>query len=164
MNELAKELHLTRTKFTDTSGLRGNVSTAREMALALRVALDDKVLRDIMADDYEQIVSRDGYSKIAYSTTNLPLLSRRHDVVGGKTGYTRKAGYCYITAAQFDHREVVMVFLGAREKLTRFGDFNRVSDWLERGAPGAKVSPKRPRRTVDSPKLDVEVRGRVAEP
>jgi len=36
--QVAKELHLKRTKFTDASGLRGNVSTAREMAIALRAA------------------------------------------------------------------------------------------------------------------------------
>jgi hypothetical protein len=56
----------------------------------------------------------------------------------------------------------VMAFLGANEKLTRFGDFNRVASWMERGAPGAKIVTKRPKRTP--PKLDVEVRGRVATP
>src|SRR5690606_13891301 len=33
MNELARELGLVNTQFTDPSGLRGNVSTARDMAL-----------------------------------------------------------------------------------------------------------------------------------
>lgn len=51
MNKVAKDLHLKRTKFTDTSGLRGNVSTAREMAIALRAALEDDVLRGIMHED-----------------------------------------------------------------------------------------------------------------
>src|SRR3954467_6118596 len=51
MNAVAKDLHLKRTKFTDPTGLRGNVSTAREMATALRAALADDVLRSIMAQD-----------------------------------------------------------------------------------------------------------------
>jgi D-alanyl-D-alanine carboxypeptidase len=84
-------------------------------------------------------------------------------VIGGKTGYTRAAGYCFVTGARFSGREVVMTFLGAEGKLTRFGDFNRVAAWLETGAPGGKISlkdiaAKRPRL-----KIDGEVRGRVAK-
>lgn len=162
MNKLAKELHLKRTKFTDPSGLRGNVSTAREMALALRVALDDSVLREIMGTESHRVVSKDGSSRIDYLTTNVPLQTKKHDVIGGKTGYTRPAGYCFITGARFADREVVMAFLGAPEKLTRFGDFNRVADWIDRGAPGAKITLKRPKRAT--PAVDTEVRGRVAAP
>jgi serine-type D-Ala-D-Ala endopeptidase (penicillin-binding protein 7) len=162
MNKVAKELHLKRTKFTDTSGLRGNVSTAREMAIALRAALEDDVLRGIMHEDFAEVVSKDRYAKIGYGTTNQPLVARRYDVIGGKTGYTKPAGYCFITAARFENHEVVMAFLGANEKLTRFGDFNRVASWIERGAPGSKISTKRPKRA--SPKLDTEARGRIAAP
>jgi D-alanyl-D-alanine carboxypeptidase len=161
MNKLAKELHLKRTKFTDPSGLRGNVSTAREMAIALRAMLEDKVLRDIAGTESVRVTSKDGSAKIDYMTTNVPLQSGRHSVIGGKTGYTRPAGYCYVTGARFDKREVMMVFLGAPEKLTRFGDFNRVADWIERGAPGSKIGVKRPKTAA--PKLD-EVRGRIANP
>ena len=162
MNKLAKELHLKRTKFTDTSGLRGNVSTAREMAIALRAALGDRVLREIMNTESYRVHSKDRSAHIDYMTTNVPLQTGRHDVIGGKTGYTRPAGYCFITGARFEKREVMMVFLGANEKLTRFGDFNRVAAWLDRGAPGAKVSLKRPKRAA--PKVDADVHGRIATP
>ncbi|MBA3464050.1 MAG: D-alanyl-D-alanine carboxypeptidase [Deltaproteobacteria bacterium] len=162
MNKVAKKLALKRTKFTDTSGLRGNVSTAREMAIALRAALEDDVLRGIMHEQTAEIVSKDRYARITYGTTNQPLVSKRYDVVGGKTGYTKPAGYCFVTAVKFDNREVVMAFLGAGEKLTRFGDFNRVAGWIDRGAPGAKIVTKRPKRAT--PRLDVETRGRVAAP
>jgi D-alanyl-D-alanine endopeptidase (penicillin-binding protein 7) len=161
MNKLAKELHLKRTKFTDPSGLRGNVSTAREMALALRAALEDDVLRRIMGEEHAEVMSKDRYAKIGYSNTNQPLVAHRYDVIGGKTGFTNAAGYCFITGARFDNREIVMAFLGADGKLTRFADFNRVAAWLERGAPGAKIVTKRPKRA--RPKLDVEAHGSVAE-
>ena len=162
MNKVAKKLNLKRTKFTDTSGLRGNVSTAREMAVALRAALTDETLREIMHEDFVEVISKDRYAKIGYGTTNQPLVAGRYDVIGGKTGYTKPAGYCFVTAARFEKHEVVMAFLGANEKLTRFGDFNRVAAWIERGAPGSKISTKRPKRAT--PKLDVEARGRVAAP
>jgi len=162
MNKVAKKLNLKRTKFTDTSGLRGNVSTAREMAVALRAALADETLREIMHEDFAEVISKDRYAKIGYGTTNQVLVAKRYDVIGGKTGYTKPAGYCFVTAARFEKHEVVMAFLGANEKMTRFGDFNRVAAWIERGAPGSKISTKRPKRAT--PKLDVEARGRVASP
>lgn len=162
MNKVARSLSLKRTKFTDPSGLRGNVSTAREMAIALRAALEDEVLRGIMHEQNAEVISKDRYARINYGTTNQALVAKKYDVIGGKTGYTKPAGYCFVTAARFDNREVVMAFLGAGEKMTRFGDFNRVAAWIERGAPGAKVTTKRPKRA--SPRLDTELRGRVAAP
>ena len=162
MNKVAKDLHLKRTRFTDASGLRGNVSTAREMAIALRATLDDEVLRRIMSEEFAEVISKDRYSKIGYGTTNQPLVAHKYNVIGGKTGYTTAAGYCFITGAKFENREVVMAFLGADGKLTRFADFNRVASWIDRGAPGSKIVTKRPTRTP--PKLDVDARGRVAAP
>jgi serine-type D-Ala-D-Ala endopeptidase (penicillin-binding protein 7) len=162
MNDVAKDLHLKRTKFTDVTGMRGNVSTAREMAIALRAALEDDVLREIMNDDFEVIVGKGGKPKIPYGNTNQALLAHKYDVIGGKTGYTVPAKYCFITGARFKGREVMMVFLGAPAKSTRFADFNRVAAWLENGAPGSAVTldggAKRPKLKVDG-----DVRGRVAK-
>lgn len=164
MNDIAKDLHLKRTKFTDPTGLRGNVSTAREMAIALRAALDDDVLREVMGQQYALVIGKWGKPKIGYGTTNQPLVVKKWDVIGGKTGYTEAAGYCFVTGARIGGREVVMTFLGANGKLTRFADFNRIADWLAKGAPGGKLdiakatSTKRPKL-----KIDGDVRGRVAK-
>jgi D-alanyl-D-alanine endopeptidase (penicillin-binding protein 7) len=131
MNDVVRRLHLTHTHLTDASGLHGNESTAREMAIALREALADDVLREILGEEAREIRSRDGYA-ITYRTTNQPLVAGRYEVIGGKTGYTEAAGYCYVTAARLAHRAVVMAFLGAEGKLTRFADFYRVAAWLDR--------------------------------
>jgi len=160
MNAIAKDLHLKQTRFTDPTGLRGNVSTAREMAIALRAALDDGVLRSIMRQDTAEVVSKDHYARIHYGTTNQPLVAGKWDVTGGKTGYTSAAGYCFITGARFDDREVVMAFLGADGKLSRFSDFDRVAAWLDRGAPGGKLASQRPNRARPTP--DTATRGRIA--
>jgi D-alanyl-D-alanine endopeptidase (penicillin-binding protein 7) len=150
MNAVARRLHLAHTRFTDPTGLHGNVSTAREMAIALRATLEDDVLRSIMRQDSAEIVSKDRYSRIHYGSTNQPLVAGKWDVIGGKTGYTHSAGYCFITAARIDDREVVMAFLGASGKLTRFDDFNRVAAWLDRrrGPPTAEPPADRRRRTA----------------
>jgi|JI10StandDraft_1071094.scaffolds.fasta_scaffold37935_3 D-alanyl-D-alanine endopeptidase (penicillin-binding protein 7) len=144
MNKLAKDLGLKRTKFTDSSGLRGNVSTAREMALALRAAHRDPVLAEIMATTYYVVKSRSGVNKIAYGSTNQPMVAGTHRVTGGKTGFTRAAGYCFITGAEFGGRRYLLAFLGAEQKATRFADFGRVASWLEAGAPGAVIKPASP--------------------
>jgi len=163
MNAIAKDLHLTRTKFTDPTGLRGNASTAREMATALRAALADDVLRSIMHQDTADVVSKDHYAKIHYESTNVPLVAKQWDVIGGKTGYTKPAGYCFLTGAKVADREVVMAFLGADDKLSRFGDFNRVAEWIDRGAPGGKLATKRPRHAT-KPDPDAHSGSRVATP
>ena len=129
MNGVAKDLGLKHTRFTDPSGLRGNVSTAREMALAVRAALADDVLRDVMGTDSVIVKSRSGYEKIRYGNTDRALGSK-WTVIGGKTGYTEAAGYCFITGARFAGKEVVMAFLKADGKQTRFADFDRVAAWL----------------------------------
>jgi D-alanyl-D-alanine endopeptidase (penicillin-binding protein 7) len=161
MNQLARELGLRKTRFTDPSGLRGNVSTAREMALALRVVLRDRVLRQIMATDSAVIRSKSGYAKLVYGNTNEPLLARRFKVSGGKTGYTVPAGYCYVTGAEFRGREVVMAFLGAEGKQTRFADFGRIATWLEAGAPGSRVKLREAARP-ERPKLRVSAQGKTS--
>jgi D-alanyl-D-alanine endopeptidase (penicillin-binding protein 7) len=140
MTQVAKELHLKRTKFTDPTGLRGNVSTAREMAMALRAALADDVIASIMREDSAEVVSKDHYARIHYTSTNQPLVIGKWEVTGGKTGYTRPAGYCFVAGARIEHRAVVMAFLGADGKLTRFDDFNRIASWLDRGAPGSRLA------------------------
>jgi serine-type D-Ala-D-Ala endopeptidase (penicillin-binding protein 7) len=129
MNKIAKQLELKKTRFTDATGLRGNVSTAREMALALKHALEDAELRAVMSDPDETVVAKGG-KHIEYASTNVPLRAKKYDVIGGKTGYTEAAGYCFITGARFAGKEVVMAFLKSDGKLTRFADFDRVAAWL----------------------------------
>jgi D-alanyl-D-alanine endopeptidase (penicillin-binding protein 7) len=162
MNAVAKDLGLKKTKFTDTSGLRGNVSTAREMALAIRAALDDDVIREIMGTSYVVVKSESGYAKIGYGNTDQALSSSKWKVIGGKTGYTEAAGYCFIVGAEIAGRPIVMAFLGADGKHARFTDFERVAEWVDAGAPGSKVKIK-PVKARAAPRLSVTARGH-AEP
>ncbi len=68
---------------------------------------------------------------IEYHNTDLIARSRRWRVVTGKTGYTDQALYCLAIAVRMPNQhDVAMVFLGAVGKLTRFGDFSRVTQWL----------------------------------
>lgn len=137
MNKLARELGLADTAFTDPSGLRGNESSAHDMALAFKAALEDAVLVEIMGTrDATVRATRKKAKPIHYHNTNQPLHGDTYQVFAGKTGYTRKAGYCLLTAARIDGRDVIMVFLGGEKKSTRFRDFYQVAKWLDRGREG----------------------------
>jgi serine-type D-Ala-D-Ala endopeptidase (penicillin-binding protein 7) len=145
MNAQARALGLKKTRFDNPSGLRGNVSTAREIVVALRAALADPVLAEILATP-QALVRSVGPApvQVEYFATTVPLrLEKRFPVLGGKTGYTDAARYCLAIAARIDGRRVGMVFLGAEGKLTRFADFNRGAAWLL-----AKASTKAPEVTA----------------
>jgi D-alanyl-D-alanine endopeptidase (penicillin-binding protein 7) len=143
MNEFARASGLDETSFTDTSGLRGNTSTAREMVAAFQKALADPVLAEIMATtDVEIASTRPRQTRIRYRNTNRSLVAGRYEVIGGKTGYTDAARYCLLIAAKIGDRRVAFVFLGAEGKLTRYGDFNRVVDWILDGMPNADKAVK----------------------
>lgn len=134
MNRLASKLGLTRTHFTDPSGLRGNTSTAREMARAMHQAMLDPLLARIMGTKSVTVrsVHKRRPRSIKYFNTNVSLRLSKHTVTGGKTGYTRAAGHCLLITAEIKGHELAMVFLGTHGTLTRFADFKRVTSWLLR--------------------------------
>lgn len=133
MNAVALDLGLKRTSFVDPTGLNGNWSTAREMSVALSAALRDPVLSEIMATRFASIHSVGGrrVRTINYANTNRVLHRDNPRVLGGKTGYTRDAGYCLVTGVEMSQRRLAFVFLGGDGELTRFADFNRVMGWME---------------------------------
>lgn len=132
LNALARELGLERTSFTDPTGLNGNVSTAREMAIALKHTLEDPVLAELIGTKFASItrLSHKKARVIHYANTNRMLHRERFKTLGGKTGYTRDAGYCLISASLVRGHRLAFIFLGADGELTRFADFNRVWDWM----------------------------------
>jgi D-alanyl-D-alanine endopeptidase (penicillin-binding protein 7) len=140
INAYVDELGLSHTEFTDLPGLRGNVSTARELATAFRLAWGDPVLRAILSTEETHIYSTaPRHIAIKYFNTNR-LMRGKHEVLGGKTGYTDAAGFCLVTGARIGGREVVMAFLGSWGKLTRYGDFGRVADWMADGRPNSALA------------------------
>jgi D-alanyl-D-alanine endopeptidase (penicillin-binding protein 7) len=144
MNAVARDLGLRRTSFIDPTGLNGNWSTAREMAMGLAAALHDRVLAEILATKFVSIHSVGGrrVRTIHYANTNRVLHRDSMHVLGGKTGFTDDAGYCLVTGVEMNERRIAFVFLGGDGELTRFADFNRVVGWMEfnRGGGGVAVT------------------------
>lgn len=147
MNDKAGALGLRRTSFGDPTGLDDrNRSTPRELARVLRAAAAVPLIGEISkkAKYLARAVDRPGYT-VEYENTDLVARGGRFTVLTGKTGYTDLAGYCLAIAAHLPpdggNRDVAMVFLGEAGKLTRFGDFGRVAQWIAEKRPGLPAPP-----------------------
>jgi D-alanyl-D-alanine carboxypeptidase len=134
MTERVRKLGLTRTFFREPNGLSpDNVSTAREVLVFLREVVKYPELATIMATQEHVITAhKSGKTReIKIKNTDRLLSKDLATIMGGKTGYTDLARYCFTVAARMkDNRELGMVFLGAEGRHTRFADFTRVVRWL----------------------------------
>ncbi len=126
MNELASELGLANTRFIEPTGLdNGNVSTASEMAVLFKAALEYNFITDVISQKnhtYKPIDSDRQY--VAYNTNRL--LYGRDDIIGGKTGYIRQSGYCLALGVEIDGRDVAAIILGAPSNNYRYRDAARL--------------------------------------
>jgi D-alanyl-D-alanine endopeptidase (penicillin-binding protein 7) len=133
MNAKAVELGLKNTRFEDPVGLNSNnTSTARDLVHLLRAAMRNATITEITqkAHYVAHPVGKPGWT-IEYTNTDVIARNGRYEVITGKTGYTDLALYCLAIAVKMQtDRPVAMVFLGAVGKMTRFGDFGRVAQWL----------------------------------
>ncbi len=148
MNKKAKALGLASTHFEDPVGLsQGSRSTPRDVAGMLKAAISVPLISEITQKKtyVAHPVGKPGWT-IEYTNTDVIARSSRWQVLAGKTGYTDVALYCLAIAARFavqeTNHDVAMVFLGAVGKMTRFGDFSRVAQWLnERRFAAPPASP-----------------------
>lgn len=137
MTAKAQSLGLKHTRFREPTGLSPeNVSTPREAVVMLKTALAHPILSTVIHRvEYDaHPVAR---PTVKYVSTYKPALRSNAQILGGKTGYNDPARYCLVVAARIDGRSYCMAFLGAEGKLTRFGDFGRVADWIVTRKPKA---------------------------
>ncbi|MDL2234120.1 D-alanyl-D-alanine carboxypeptidase, partial [Ruminococcaceae bacterium OttesenSCG-928-L11] len=100
MNRRAAQIGMEHTSFATPSGLDAadHYSTAYDMALLTREALRNEQFRDICS----QYKMRATYGDPPYErwlTNHNKLLNSYEGCIGVKTGFTKKAGRCLVTAA-----------------------------------------------------------------
>jgi len=141
MNNYAARMNLRNTHFVEPTGYdERNVSTSYELSLIMRKVLEEPLLSRIVSTKYMTIHALNSNYSIDYINTNRLLLDPSKRTLGGKTGFINEAGYCLITTNKLEcGRDVIMVFLGANGKLTRFADANRMYDWLNKNATITRV-------------------------
>lgn len=118
MNEKAKEFGLNSTSFETPSGLDGekHFSTAKDMARLCEFVLQDDIIKNTVSKEYIKITYYSS-EKGAEVTLNLKnhnkLLSKLEGCIGVKTGFTKKAGRCLVSACEREGRTLICVTLNA---------------------------------------------------
>jgi serine-type D-Ala-D-Ala carboxypeptidase (penicillin-binding protein 5/6) len=115
MNQKARSLGALHSKFLNPTGLphRGQVTTARDLALITKAALTNPEFRKIVATKSYPWKSLKWEGVLENSNE---LLKSYEGAIGVKTGNTREAGHCLVAAAQRADETLIVVVLGSQEK------------------------------------------------
>ncbi len=130
MNEKAIELGLQNTTFADPSGLNANnVSSAFDLSHLITFAASDERIASIMRTaTYTVTTNR---RQIPIHSTNQLVMRGDVEVMGGKTGFISKSGYCLATLLRLPQgNPIAVVVLGARSNNGRFWETRHLFSWL----------------------------------
>ncbi len=131
MNEKAVELGLENTSFADPSGLNAaNMSSAYDLSRLISLATSDERIAPIMRT--QQYTVNTTRRAINIHSTNRLLTDSSVEVVGGKTGFISKAGYCLATLLHIPQSDetVAFVVLGAKSNTGRFWETRHLFNWV----------------------------------
>jgi D-alanyl-D-alanine endopeptidase (penicillin-binding protein 7) len=134
MNEKALELGLESTAFADPSGLNANnVSSAYDLSRLITYAVHDDRIAAVMRKSQHSL--RTSRRTITINNTNHLLRggdATTMEVMGGKTGFITKAGYCLATLLRLPqtNHQVAVVVLGATSNTGRFWETRHLFNWL----------------------------------
>ncbi len=118
MNERAQALGCTGTHFANASGLNSteHYTTVRDMALITKAALDNELVRSITQKNSYKLPATASRAAMNITNTNRFVAGGTDELsgyIGGKTGYTSKAGSCLATEAERNgHKLIAVVFKG----------------------------------------------------
>ena len=129
MNEKAKEIGALNTNFVTPHGLdtEGHYSTAYDMAIISKYALQNPIIAKIVSTQYYTMHFLDGKTKELKNTN--PLLSFYEGISGMKTGYTGMAGRCLIATAKRNDLNIIVVTLGEPSSKLRINDTVKILDY-----------------------------------
>lgn len=133
MNRKAEQLGLGQTSFADPIGLSAaNVSTAREVALLARAAFSREEISQAARKREYSFSTLDGRQKNIESTDYLLFdpADNAFEVLGGKTGFTDLAGYCFVGRFRQDGHELISVVLNSDGKNERFRESKALINWV----------------------------------
>ena len=131
MNAKAVELGLQQTKYADPSGLLAtNVSSAYDMARLIAFASADERIGSIMRKASHTVFA--GKRTINVNSTNQLVKTGEYDVLGGKTGFIGRSGYCLATLLRLPQsgQQVAVVVLGANSNQGRFWETRHLFNWM----------------------------------
>lgn len=114
MNQKAAELGLADTNFETPSGLdsQSHYTTARDLAKLAQAALQNEEFRAICSQQSMRLYYG-APPQNRWLTNHNRLLEEYEGCIGVKTGFTKKAGRCLVSAAERDGVRLICVTLNA---------------------------------------------------
>ena len=112
MNQLAEELGANNTHFVNPHGLHdGNhYTTAYDLALIASCAMQNEDFCNIVSAQ-SAVIANDGFEYKRVLKNKNKLLERYEFANGVKTGYTKKAGRCFVGGAKMNGMQLIAVVL-----------------------------------------------------
>ena len=112
MNETAKTAGATNSNFVTPHGLdhKEHYTTAKDLATITAYALNNPTFKEIVSCKQHTVQATNKSDKRYMSNKNR-LLNSLNGCIGVKTGYTKKAGRCLVTATERDNQTYVCVVL-----------------------------------------------------
>jgi len=129
MNQRVRELGAHHTNFMNPTGLSapGHYSTAYDIALIMRVALENPTLKAIMGTQNRTWSGAVWQGNLS-NTNNLLRQEMYEGSLGGKTGTTTEAGNCLVNAVDRDGMRLISVVLGSTPQAI-WNDSIRILDY-----------------------------------
>ncbi len=112
MNELAIKIGAVNSNFVNPHGLdhKEHYTTAYDLALISAYALNNPIFKEIVSTK-THVVEATNKSDKRYLTNKNRLLNSLEGCCGVKTGFTKKAGRCLVSAVERDNTTYVCVVL-----------------------------------------------------
>ncbi len=145
MTQRAKELGATNTQFVNSNGLpqEGHYTTARDLATLARYACTIPLFNEVVRTKYHTI-ARSSNNKDTFLKNHAKILWRFAGADGIKTGYTARAGHCFVGSATRKGWRLISVVLDSPDivaetsALLQYG-FDRF-EVKQLAAPGAQLA------------------------
>lgn len=136
MNKKAKELGLKDTVYENPHGLdldewKGDLhSTARDVEKVFAYAMKNETFRKTVnfSDSNITVTGADGAERTYPMQTHNPLLGQNGNI-GGKTGTTDEAGFCFVSAYENNGNRIYIVVLHSDTDDHRYSDTATLAQW-----------------------------------
>lgn len=117
MNLKAGALGLRATRFVNACGhdADGHLSTARDIMVLAEYAVRSRTFNEVVAVREDRAGPVNGKRKFKMEASNK-LLASDPDLVGIKTGLTKKAGPCLVARSKGDDHDLLLVLLNAPDR------------------------------------------------
>lgn len=136
MNEYAVRKGLIGSHFTNPDGYHdnGHYTTPADMIKIAKMSLESELIVRICSTASVDL-KIEGGENLSLKNTNLLVDESskyyRPEVIGLKTGFTSRAGYCLVAAARKDGRVIIAAVFGSESVFLRFDDVTTLFDAIK---------------------------------